>query len=273
MTTDGAVLRRLTTADLPAAFELSCEAGWNQAEEDWRTLITLAPDTCLGIQIDGRLVSTATLICYGKQLAWIGMVLTSAPYRGRGYAKRLLRETLRIADELRIETVKLDATDQGEPLYQALGFRGEQVVERWEGTGRTPATMARVSSSLSDELTGADKSAFGADRSRLLENLGKHRVLSCERAFLLTRPGRTHTYLGPCVSESAEDARELIHSAVASAPYQHFYWDILASNASATSLAREFGFVPRRRLLRMVRGRELRADENRVYGLAGFEFG
>src|SRR2546423_14270320 len=121
-------LRSMRAEDVPAAFNLSAQAGWNQTEEDWRTLLELAPKTCLAIEVDGELAATTTLVCYGSRLAWIGMVLTKASFRGHGFARRLLTQALALADEMQIESVKLDATDQGRPIYEKMGFRCEQVV-------------------------------------------------------------------------------------------------------------------------------------------------
>src|SRR5579863_2424566 len=127
----GVILRSLVASDIPAALGLSEQAGWNQTGEDWRMLVDLAPQGCLAIEVEGELAATTTLLCYGQRLAWIGMVLTKLPYRGRGFARRLLTQALTQADEMGIETVKLDATDQGRPLYEKMGFRFEQAVERW----------------------------------------------------------------------------------------------------------------------------------------------
>ena len=118
MISGGVVMRKLEPSDIPAALELSAQAGWNQTAEDWRTLVDLSVKGCLGIEVDGELASTTTLLCYGTRLAWIGMVLTRTRYRGRGFARRLLMQALRLADEMHIETVKLDATEQGQPLYE-----------------------------------------------------------------------------------------------------------------------------------------------------------
>src|SRR4051812_1766828 len=112
-----AKVRRLGEADVSAALALSMQAGWNQTADDWRMLLELAPQGCLAIEVEGELAATTTLLCYGSRLAWVGMVLTKKEFQGRGFARRLLSEVLKMADQLNIETVKLDATDQGRPLY------------------------------------------------------------------------------------------------------------------------------------------------------------
>src|SRR6266704_9977 len=131
-------LRQLTSDDLAATTELSTAAGWNQTHEDWQMLMELEPRGCLAIEADGQLVSTTTLLCYSQRLAWIGMVLTSANYRGRGFARRLLAAALDRADSLGVETVKLDATDDGKPIYEKVGFMAEQAVERWSRPASAP---------------------------------------------------------------------------------------------------------------------------------------
>src|SRR3954452_18243232 len=78
-------LRTMRADDVPAAFDLSSHAGWNQTEEDWYTLLELAPNTCLAIEVNGLLAATTTLLCYGRRLAWIGMVLTKQEFQRRGF--------------------------------------------------------------------------------------------------------------------------------------------------------------------------------------------
>jgi GNAT superfamily N-acetyltransferase len=243
--------RLLTEADVPAALELSTAAGWNQTAEDWRRIITLEPEACFGIDCDDKLVATATLICYGTDLAWIGMVLTHRDYQRRGYARELMQTTLDLADFRRVRSVKLDATDQGRPLYASMGFEDEQPIERWQRAAGEP-----VGASL-------DRIAFGADRSRLLDALGS----------ALHRPGTRARYLGPIVAANPATARTLIEYAIACAPADPWFWDLLPANAAAVALAGEFGFAPVRRLVRMVRGERLGGDDTMVYATAGFEFG
>ena len=95
-------LRLMRITDVSDACELSAAAGWNQTSEDWKMLLAVAPEGCFGIEADGRLVSTTTLVAYEQRLAWIGMVLTLPSHRGRGHARRLLEYALNRAATLGI---------------------------------------------------------------------------------------------------------------------------------------------------------------------------
>ena len=274
------VLRNLRIGDIPGALELSTEAGWNQTAEDWRTLIELAPQGCLAIEVNGEIASTATLFSYGCQLAWIGMVLTRKAFQGQGFARRLLNAALTRADNLGIKTVKLDATDQGQPLYEKLSFRAEQPIERWQksvdgsSTRESSCTSPTCTSPKPEEWLARDEFTFGLDRTGLLRRLAQRNPpLTIDSSYLLSRPGRLTRYLGPCVAKSPEIARTLLDQALQTPGRNGWSWDLLPENAAAVALARELAFSPKRRLLRMVRGKELRARESHIYAIAGFELG
>ncbi len=273
----GTILRRLAASDLPAALELSEQAGWNQTADDWRMLIDLAPEGCLAIEVAGELAATTTLLCYGRRLAWIGMVLTKTSYRGRGFARRLLTQALSLADQMAIETVKLDATDQGQPLYEKMGFRGEQAVERWAKPGTSPATgtTVPVGERPPEKWRMADHRAFGADRFELLERLARRGQppFVIDGSYWLTRPGRSSHYLGPAVCDSPRTARTLIERALPTAGDRDCSWDLFPANADAATIARDLAFAPTRRLQRMVRGKDLHANNDSIYAIAGFELG
>jgi GNAT superfamily N-acetyltransferase len=276
-------LRQLSSTDIAASLELSVFAGWNQTAEDWRMLLRLAPEGCFGLKVQGQLVSTTTLICYGKQLGWIGMVLTHPEFRGRGFAKRLLEHVLQRADAAGIRTLKLDATDQGKPLYEKYGFKSEQEAERWGGE------CAEVEPAGSGDLEGVgvlDSKAFGADRSVLLQALASRGSCICSGGgFLMTRTGRSAAYLGPCVARDVKTARDLlsqlfqrrreVKAAIQSRQpeVRQWYWDLLPDNKAAIEIANELGFTPKRQLTRMVRGEGFRGQDGLVYAIAGFEIG
>jgi GNAT superfamily N-acetyltransferase len=270
--TGGEKVRRLCAEDIPAATLLSAQAGWNQTAEDWRTLLELSPKGCLAIEVDGHLAATTTLLCYGRRLAWIGMVLTKKEYQRRGFARRLLAHALENADAMGITTIKLDATDQGQPLYGSLGFRSEQEIERWS----RPGGNAQLPTGRTSEQTpwrNLDSLVFGTDRSHLLERLARlNPPRSISRSYLFTRPGRVTAYLGPCVSKDPRTARQLIEEYVLNAQCA-WSWDLFPRNQHAVALARDLGFSPKRHLVRMARGKELREKQKAIYAIAGFELG
>lgn len=242
-------LRPLRESDLGDLMALSIAANWNQTEDDWRRMLRFAPAGCFGIEDDGRVAASATIITYGNDLAWIGMVLTLPDHRGRGYATQLMR---RCIDSVDVPCIKLDATDLGRPVYQRLGFVEEYTVQRYRAD--LPAHPAQ-SYPLDLEL---DRLAFGADRAALLQDLGA------------ARRGRTAAYLGPVVSRTPEEARLRLLGAGCSGPT---ILDVPDTNPVAVTLARELGFEPFRQLWRMRRGTPIQERPDFVYALAGFEFG
>jgi len=272
--TTGSQLRLLERDDIPQAWNLSRLAGWNQTPEDWQLLLELAPEGCFCVEWDRTVVSTATLIAYGNRLGFIGMVLTHPDYRRRGCARQLVMELLARATAIGIEILKLDATEAGEPLYRSLGFQGEQAIERWWRPG-SPATKPQSRAAASDLAPwfDADAHAFGADRSLLLRKLAERGPCFVnEQGFLLSRPGRTCTYLGPGHARSPDGATDLFTRAIEhGAP--EWAWDLFPANREAVRLATELGFTPQRRLTRMVRRARRDSNSEPGYAIAGFELG
>jgi GNAT superfamily N-acetyltransferase len=264
------MVRLLTKKDIPAAFALSDGAGWNQTEEDWYRLLRLEPLGCFGYQEEDRIVATTTLLCHGTELAWLGMVLTHPDYRRRGLARQLVEAALAVADSRGIGCVKLDATDQGRPLYQQLGFEDEQPVERWyRPPGPLPVSPQSGWQAAPD--SPLDRAAFGADRSRFLATLGDAQCL--DEAFALHRSGARALYLGPCIARDPVTAASLLRGLVTSYAGEAWFWDMLPQQTLAVEIARTLGFAPVRHLMRMRRGLPLSADDSLVYALGGFEAG
>ena len=267
------VIRLLTAADIPQALELSSIAGWNQTAEDWLMLINLAPESCFALECDGEIAATATLICYERRLAWIGMVLTFPAYRRRGFARTLVKYALETADRDGIETVKLDATDQGQPLYESLGFIVEQEIERWSGNGDRPSPACTEPARFPESFAALDLSAFAVNRSPLLSALASRaRTIADLDGFLLRRTGRTAAYIGPCIARTPEIAKRMLDRCL-NENEGPWLWDLLPANTSARDLALESGFHLQRKLVRMYRGTKFRGEEKMLFAIAGLELG
>jgi predicted GNAT family acetyltransferase len=238
----------------------------------------LEPAGCFAVDWDGRLAATATVMPYGQDLAWIGMVLTAPDCRGRGLASALMQRAVEFAERNGIAKISLDATNMGIGLYRRFHFESDEIVRRWERpavAGIVPP-VAVEGWRLDAEL---DRRAFGADRSELLQRLSHLESSSLPgRGYAMGRSGSHAAYFGPCVAVSPADATTLLHWYLARHPSEPVCWDILSGNQEAETLAREHGFVPVRELTRMVRilrhdARIEPPDVQLVFAIAGFECG
>jgi GNAT superfamily N-acetyltransferase len=253
-------------------------AGWNQTEADWHNMMTLEPDGCFGIDCDGALRATTTAVCYGQELAWVGMVLTDSAYRRRGLALRLMEHALDYIRSRSVVWIKLDATEMGAPLYERLGFREEGTIERWtRPRGAVPGGHSQAGRFELDAVL--DQKAFGADRSHVLQMLaGIESVSAPGGAYAMGRPGSAAAYFGPCVAHSAAAARDLVRWFLGRHSNENVCWDILRANTTAGGVAREFGFERARELSRMALPGapgelSFKKNDQLVFATAGFEFG
>jgi GNAT superfamily N-acetyltransferase len=260
-------LRALAPADLDDLLVLTVAAGWNQTPEDWLRVLRLAPAGCFGIELDGHVVATATLVEYGD-LGWIGMVLTHPDYRRRGLALRLMRTSMESA---RARVLRLDATAMGAPLYRQLGFIDEHPIERWmRPAGPAGPAPALAPFRLSD-WAEIDAEAFGADRSTLLAALGEGEA--CADGYALSRPGRLAAYFGPCLAFTPAAAESLLECFLARHGAGTTAWDLDPGHPHAPALAARYGFQPARALIRMRLGPGAPYRPEPLYAPAGFEFG
>ena len=271
-------VRLLTQSDIPACMRLKDAVGWNQTVTDWRNVLALAPDGCFGIDCDGDLRATATAVCFGQELAWIGMVLTQQEYQRRGLARRLMEHALEYLRNRSAAWIKLDATELGVPLYESLGFREESRIQRWIRP-KGPESRGHSSAGLFAPDAALDREAFGADRSGLLNVLaGIESASITGSGFAMGRPGSRAFYFGPCAARTSHAARELLVWFLRRHKQEDVYWDILPVNTDALEIARDFGFERGRELVRMALAGArnpppLRNRDSLVFATAGFEFG
>jgi GNAT superfamily N-acetyltransferase len=285
-------LRDLTFDDIPSSVELSTIAGWNQTSEDWRRILRLSPGGCRCIEVAEEVVATTTLLAYGTDLAWVGMVLTRPEHRRKGFARRLMEDAIAHAERDGIRTLKLDATEEGRPLYESLGFIIEGKIERWgrdqSASGSNEKKLNADSLSRQQEQLGRgmpnhllalDPEAFGASRELVLRELSRSGGNLSASGYVLSRPGRKARFIGPCVASSEDEARHLIaahlaaHKRAAGDSPISWYWDLLPSNVAAARCAADSQFTRRRALWRMRRGKPIENNDAMVFATAGFELG
>ena len=88
------------------------------------------------------------------------------------------------------------------------------------------------------------------------------------------RPGSNAGFVGPVVAEDETAARRVILSLLSGWAGRPMFWDILPRHEASAALARELGFEPLRRLMRMALPLTGEAGQPmRVWATAGFEYG
>jgi hypothetical protein len=93
-------------------------------------------------------------------------------------------------------------------------------------------------------------------------------------AYCLGRSGSTFEQIGPIVAHSADEARDLLLTAMAGFPEKSFVVDAPAENKTWLDILESIGFVAQRPLIRMYRGELLHPGEPKLqYAIAGPELG
>jgi GNAT superfamily N-acetyltransferase len=254
----------MITNDLNQAFSLSNSEGWNQTEKDWKLLLENPINICIVAEYDNKVIGTATALNHSDKIAWIGMVLVDKSFRGRGVGKRLLTNIIGALKN--VDSIKLDATPAGLPLYQKLGFIDEYKIYRMINPelhsfkkqlfNYEPVNIDQKS--FSDVLK-LDKRIFGTARTYLLQTLlrnypGKAYLIKRNKkidGYMFGRDGVRFNYIGPVFAFSHDSARILISKALESLNNQPVALDILQDKEDLIKWLESLGFVKHRHFIRM----------------------
>ncbi|HTY24937.1 MAG TPA: GNAT family N-acetyltransferase [Desulfomonilaceae bacterium] len=275
-------LRLMTTKDIPDAMRLKDIAGWNQTAEDWKRFLSADSEGCFVAEYDGRVVGTSATIVYEDRFAWIGMLIVDPLHRGKGLGTALLERAIQYLDSRRIPCMKLDATPQGKPLYEKLGFQSEYTVERWMlKRHREKKTVRKAPVKILDILQ-LDREIFGADRSKLLLSLTEeapHFTLADGKevdvaGYAFGRQGSLADHLGPWIARNKDVAATLLDEFLRLSQRDLVFVDCMTRNPWAAPLVKAHGFEFRRPLTRMFRGtNEYAGRPDLVLAIMGPEFG
>lgn len=281
-------LRQMTREDIAEGMELVRAAKWNQTEADWNRFLHADKEGCFVAECKGKVCGTIATIVYADRLAWIGMVLVRPALRGRGIGTELLNLALSYLESRGPLTIKLDATPQGRPVYQRLGFEPEYEIGRWMLTAAPRhhsahhATAAGNDQTSFENLIAMDAELFGACRSALLHSVHNDApeftaTSSNERelaGYTLGRHGLYADHLGPWAARDREVARRLLDRFLERSRRSRVIIDCVKTHPFAPELLRSAGFEFSRPLTRMVRRADHRTRRSEMLcAILGPEFG
>ena len=149
---DPFALDTLTAADTHACWQLSQALRWPHREADWQQFITWAKahGAPLAVRADGQLIGCGLAWQWGHDQGSIGMVIVDNAWQRRGIGKRLFKGLLQALDG---RDVMLQATAQGRPLYELLGFTAIGHARQFHGHWQPPAEAGPTVSLATDERT------------------------------------------------------------------------------------------------------------------------
>lgn len=222
MLPDTISIEAFTPSHLDDALALSRQAGWPHRAEDWATALSLSRGV---VALAGdRVVGTALMTPYGAHCATVNLVLVEAAMRGRGLGRRLTNAVVALAGD---RECRLVATDEGQPLYESLGFRAEHGIVQHQGLARPVAFEPGVAWAAHADLprlVALDREAFGADRGALFAAVAPESRFAVipgaagPQGFAVLRPFGRGEVIGPVVAADRRDALALITFLVAGRP-------------------------------------------------------
>ena len=280
----------LGLSDVAGGLILSSGAGWNQTADDWAFFIQHGH--AVGFRTaSGVLIATAAALAYGGGFGWISMVLVAPDWRHRGLASLLIDSCVKRLRAMNLMPV-LDATPAGQPVYRHLGFRAGFEFERWEGTlpaAAAPSTvdwagaeagggsLREADAADLDAIATLDQAAGAVGRRALLQNMlaraGTRAWMARDGSgFAIVRDGQRAAQFGPLVAADPAGALALLGAALHARAGALFLdlptrWRELAATLEAR------GFVRQRPFARMALGGAPFACGDRLFALAGPEFG
>ncbi|MEO6715829.1 MAG: GNAT family N-acetyltransferase [Novosphingobium sp.] len=211
-------IRPMTVHDLAVATELSSEQQWPHRDEDWELFLEMGEG--LVTERDGKLIGTTMAWRFGANMATIGLVIVSPAAQGQGIGRKLLEAMIGRLGE---RTIVLNATEEGLPLYQKLGFVETGTVVQHQGIVQDvplaellPGDRVRPKGKADSGLAGLYSVASGMDREALFQALAVNsRTVVLSRndvpvGFAMLRRFGRGWAIAPVVAPDAAGAKALI---------------------------------------------------------------
>lgn len=262
-------LRDLGEPDLPAAWALSNALQWPHRLADWQAFLQLGEGRAA---IHGQdLAAVGMRWAWGEQAVSIGVVIVASAWRGQGWGRRMMQA---LAQGLDDRALMLNATEEGRPLYEKLGYEPVGTVHQHQGLARQAAGAAlphgwhlrQARPGEAPSLAVLDEAARGFPRGRLIAHCLAEAVqavvLEDSRGacgFAAMRRFGRGLVIGPVVAPDRVLAQALINRLLGSVAGQFVRIDLPGDPVMAGWLA-DRGLSQVGVTTAMVRGRPPRGD-------------
>ena len=271
----------MSRSELELAIGWARDEGWNPGLHDATPFHAADPEGFLVGVLDGRPISSISVVRYGQTFGFLGFYIVIPEERGHGYGYRLWQAGMaRLAGRL----VGLDGVPAQQDNYRRSGFELAYRNIRYGGTApalarRGPARRPRAcrSSSSSPSTPGCSRrrgpaSSPGGSACRRAGRLPRVDDGELRGFGVRRRCGNGHK-IGPLYATSREIAESLFDGLCEGIAGEPVFLDVPEPNAEAVALAEGRDLAPAFETARMYTGPAPAIELDQLYGVTTFELG
>ncbi len=242
----------MMTRDISAAIKLTNSEQWGFGARDFRRMHRLQPRGCFVAVDDGRLSGLTTTVSYGRELGWIGNVVVDKNHRRIGTGSSLVKAAIAYLTRSRVRRIGLNSFPENESMYERLGF---ETVDQFATLSTARGSLERTRRKLEipfSQIARADRSAFCADRRKLLRCLLRDFPRSWAwtyrgtelSGYAVVKRYRGSSEIGPaiCQENDRDTAIELLRSSLTLTTRWPLELSVPRSNKVFLEAARRTGF-------------------------------
>lgn len=277
-------IRNLRRDEIDTVLQWADAEGWNpgqDAEVFWNT----DPEAFLGVEVDGQLVGSGSIVSYGGRMGFVGLFIVRPEFRGRGHGRALWDHMLSTLPE-RLDPgapMALDGVKAMEDRYRLSGFRSSHDDRRMRvvsEAAQMPASVRRITAAVGN-IAELDSRCFGVPRPTFLKGWlahPDHVALACVQdslqGYAVMRPTSDGYRIGPLFAEDVSAAATLLTGLFSHVePGTELFLDVPDINDAAMQWAQSLGGVEVFRCARMYTATPPRTDWSRVFGVTTLELG
>lgn len=274
----------MSEADVATAVDWAAAEGWNPGTCDAACFTAVDPEGFLGGYLDGRLITSISVVNYDPNFAFLGFYIAHPDHRGQGYGYKLWQAGMRHAGD---RLVGLDGVVAEQENYTRSGFVLAYRNIRYGGSvttvpAATPGIEIRATASAGPDVATLDRTVFPADRLSFLEDwfaTPEHLARTAYRdgalvGFAVARPCRSGWKIGPLVAADRAVAETLLADLLPVLGMgAEVYLDVPEPTPQAIALAEALDLTPGFETARMYTGPAPALDLAKVYGVTTFELG
>ena len=257
--------------------------GWQPGLGDHLAFFAADPEGFFHSRADGQTVATISVVRGSPEIAFVGLYIVAAEFRGRGFGRQLWDEALGKFDGF---TLGLDAVPEQEATYASDGFASAYGNARFSAEARDlpdPEPDAGILPSSSvpfDQLVAFDAAHYFGPRPAFLrawiKGEGRQSLVATDgtsiTGFVASRPTRTGNRIGPFFAANATIAGNLLLE-LATRLTGPVSIDAPEPNQAASDLFTSLGMKRSFPTIRMYRGLPPDLPLDRIFGITTLELG